>query len=84
MIKEGTIDRGLLVKALKSCGDEGEKLLIHLLTHNGNPRVRSMAAYALGIECSIVPRLRIIVNTDFATSFTSPPRIILMNVDQEG
>jgi HEAT repeat protein len=74
----GSVNRKIVVEAIKSIGEEGEKLLIFLLS-NRNARIRACAAAVLGTVVSSEPSLKVIVNTDFASGFTSAPRVMFFN-----
>lgn len=78
LLVSGALDRKLVVQAMKACGQEGEKMLLYLLTHNQHPRIRACAAYALGLKVASNLRTSIVVNADFATVFAAPPRVTLI------
>jgi HEAT repeat protein len=73
VLMSGSISRKLVVEAIKSCGHEGEQMLL-FLTQNRNPRVRSCVAYILGQHVQTSCSLSVVVNTDFSASLS--PKLI--------
>ena len=67
MIEEGSVDRQLVASVLRTCGPEGELLLIKLLKLHKNERVRMAAASVLSYRLHEDPHhidLEIVLESD--------------------
>jgi hypothetical protein len=61
LIDQGTVDRQLLASVLRTSGFEGEQLLIKLMKHHSNEKVRSSAASVLSYR---LPEDQLKINVD--------------------
>lgn len=62
LLEEGSVDRQLLASVLRTCGDEGEQLLIKILRFHKNYKVRMAAASVLSYRLPVNNRN---LNLDF-------------------
>lgn len=55
MLDDGQVDRQLTASVIRTCGEEGEQLLLKLLKYHKNEKVRMVAAsvlsYRLPADC---------------------------------
>uniref|UniRef100_A0A7S1KM31 Uncharacterized protein n=1 Tax=Percolomonas cosmopolitus TaxID=63605 RepID=A0A7S1KM31_9EUKA len=79
----GALNRREVATTIRYFGRQGEQMLTYLMSQNHNPRIRACAAYAFGAAVSSEPFLRVIVNADFATVFTSMPRLTAVHFDHD-
>ena len=53
LLEEGSVDRQLLASVLRTCGDEGEQLLIKIVRFHKNYKVRMSAASVLSYRLPV-------------------------------
>lgn len=71
LLVSGSVSRKLVVKAIKNCGEEGEKMLL-FMCQNRNHRIRACVAYILGQRRLETTTLKVIVTTDYSLMFAKP------------